>query len=159
MLVTGLYYIWCVSWVFGSPMWLYKWKFSNWHQSPLSGPIMLEISLNNHKFLCGCGWVDVGQWLHLGMHGCGNMGGLESLGGIKCTKSTQNWTKYTSSAPSQQKCPHPMNGSAPEIMGVHMWLVDWFGVPMWVVEPQFDMAYVQLSTPSPPHSVLKIKRK
>ena len=44
------------------------------------------------------------------------------------------------------------------MMFVHMWLSDYAGVPMWVIKPQLSMAYVHLSTPSPPHSVLKLKK-
>ena len=149
MLVTVLYYIKSVSWGFGSPMWLYKWKLPNWHQFPLGGPITLQISPNNHEVLCGRGWGNVGQWLHLGMHGCGNLGGLESQGGIKCTKSRQKWTKSTSSAPSQPKCPHSVNGSAPEMMRVHMSMVDWAGALIWVWMHRFSWLLFQPSTLSP----------
>ena len=157
MLLSGLYYIIRILWVFGSPMWLYKSKFPNWHQSPLGGPITPQISPNSHKLLYGHGWDDVGQLLHLGMCGCGNLGGLESQSGIKCNKSSQKWEKSTSSAPSQPSYPHSMNGSAPKIMRENILMVDWFGVLMWVWKPQFDLAFFQLSTPSPPHSVLKLK--
>ena len=50
-----------------------------------------------------------------------------------------------------------MYGSTQEMMEVHMWLFDWAGVLMWVWKPQFDLAFVQLSTPSPPHSALMQK--
>ena len=120
------------------PIWLYKWKLPNWHQSPLGGPIMLQISPNGHEMLCGCGWGYMGKLLHLFMCGCGNMGEWESLGGIQCTKSTQNWEKSTSSAPSQLSCPHSMNGSTPEMMRVKMWLVNWSRVLIWVWMHQFD---------------------
>ena len=66
----------------------------------------------------------VGELLHLGMRGCGNVGGLESKCGINCTKSSKKWTKSTSNAPSQPSCPHSMNGSALAMMRAHMWLVD-----------------------------------
>ena len=157
MLLLGLFYIWNFLGGFGSPMWVYKSKLPNWHQSPLGGPIMPQISPNSHELLTGHGWSDVGQLLHLGMHGCGNVGGLESQGGIKCTKSRQKWTKSTSSAPSQPRCPNSMNGSIPAMMRVHMWLFYWAGLLMCMRMPQFDLAFVQLSTPSPPHSVLMQK--
>ena len=137
-----LYYIIRVSWGFGIPLLLYKWKFPNWHQSPLGGPITLQIIPNGHKLLCGSGWGDVGKWLHLGMRGCGNMGVLESLGGIQCTKSAQNWTKSTSRAPSQPSCPQSMNGSTTTITRVHMWMVDWAGVILWVWMHQFSWLLV-----------------
>ena len=149
MFLMGLYYIIRVLWGFGIPLLLYKWKFPNWHQSPLGRPITLQISPNNHELLSVHGWGDVGKLLHLIMHGCGNMGGLEPLGGIKCTKSSKKWTKSTSSALTKKRCPHSMNGSTPEIMRAHMWLVDWAGVLMWVWMPQFDLVFVQLSTLSP----------
>ena len=56
------------------------------------------------------------------MDGCGKIGGLEALGGIKCTKLAQNWAESTSSAPSPQNYPHSMNGSAPKIMRAHMYI-------------------------------------
>ena len=56
------------------------------------------------------------------MCGCGNMGGLESLGGIKFTKSGQNWAKSTSNAPNQPSCPYSMNGRAPAMMREYMCL-------------------------------------
>ena len=148
-----------VLWGFGIPMWVYKSKFPNWHQSPVGVPIMPQISPNSHELLNGRGWDDVGQLLHLGMHGCGNLGGLESQCGIKCTKSSQKWTKSTSSAPIQPSYPHSMNGSAPEMMRAHNWMVDLAGVLMWVLNPQFDLAFVQLSTHSPPHSVIMLKKQ
>ena len=134
-------------------------KLPNWHQTPLGGPILSQISLNVHELLNWHGWCVMGQWLHLGQHGCGKMDGLDSQCNINCTKSSQIWAKSHSSALSQLSCPHSMNGSAPEMMEAHMWLVDWAGVPMWVWKPQFFMAYVQLSTPSPPHSVLKLNKQ
>ena len=149
MLVSGLYYIKSVSWSLGSPMWLYKWNWTNWPQSPLRGPNTLQISPNGHELLCGHGWGDVEKLLHLGMHGCGNLGGLESLGGIKCTKSSQNWKKSTSSAPSQPNCPHSMNGSASEMMRENMWMVDWARALMWVWIPESNWLLVQLSTLCP----------
>ena len=149
MLLTGLYYIIRVSWGFGSPMWVYKSKFPNWNQSPLGGPITPQISPNSHELLIGHGWDDVGQLLHLGMHGCGNLCGLQSQCGIKCTKSSKKWTKSTSSAPSQPSCPHSMNGSAPTMMRAHMCLLDWDGVLMWAWFPQFYLAFFHLSTLSP----------
>ena len=125
--------------------------------SPLGGSITPQISPNNHELLTGHDWDDVGQLLHLGMHGCGNMGGLESQGGIKYTKSIQKWKKSTSSTPSQPSCPHSMNGSIETKMRAHIWLIEWDVVIMWVWNPQFDFSFVQLSTPSPPHSVLMQK--
>ena len=146
MLVTVLYYIWSGSWGFGSPKRLYMWNWPNWPQSPLGEPKTLQISPNGHEFLCGIEWGDMGKLLHLGMHGCAKIGGWEALGGIKCTKSAQNWTKSTSSAPSQPNCPHSMNGSAPEMMRVYMYMVDWVGALMWVWMHQFSWLLVQLST-------------
>ena len=154
MLLSGIYYNIGFSWGFGSPMWAYKSKLPNWHQTPLGGPIMPQINPNSHKMLTRRGWSDVGQWLHLGMCGCGNMGCLESQCGINYTKSSKKWTKSASSAPSQPNCPPSMIGTAPTIMRAHMWLIYWDGVLMWVWIPQFDLAFVQLSTRSPPHSVL-----
>ena len=46
------------------------------------------------------------------------IGEWEALGGIKCTKSVQNWTKSTPNAPSQPQCPHSMNVNAPTMMRV-----------------------------------------
>ena len=66
----------------------------------------------------------MGQLLHLGHCVCGKIDGLESQCNINCTKSSQIWEKSYSSAPSQLACPHSMNGSAPEIMAVHMWLLE-----------------------------------
>ena len=100
----------------------------------------------------------MGQLLHLVQSGFGKMDGLDSECNINCTKSSQIWEKSLSSAPSQLAYPHSMNGSAPEMMDVHMWLDNKARVPIWVIEPQLDMAYVHLSTPSQPHSVLKLKK-
>ena len=149
MLLSGIYYIWKFLWGFGSPMWVYKSKLPNWHQIPLGGPIAPQINPKSHQFLTRHGWSDVGQWLHLSLCGCGNLGGLESQGGIKCTKSSQKWTKSTSSAPSQPRCPHSMNGRAPKMMRTHMWMVDWVGALIWVWMHQFSWLLVQLSTLSP----------
>ena len=146
MLVIGLYYIRSVFWGLGTPMWLHKWTWPNWPQSPLGWPIMLQISPNGHELLCGHGWGDMGSYLHLGMCVCIELGRLEALGGIKWTKPAQKWTKSTSNAPSQPNCPHSMNGSAPTMMRAHMWMVDWVGALMWVWMHQFSWLLVQLST-------------
>ena len=50
-------------------------------------------------------------------------GCLDSQCNINCTKSSQIWAKSHSSAPSQLACPHSMNGRAPGMMRVHMWLL------------------------------------
>ena len=133
-------------------------KLPNWHQTPLGGPITSQISPNGHEFMWH-GWCVVVQWLHLGHHGCGKLGGLESQCNINCTKSSEIWGKSHSSTPSQLVCPHSMNGSTLEMMDVNMWLFYYSRVPTWVIEPQIDMACVHLSTPSPPHSVLKLKKQ
>ena len=126
---------------------------------PVGGPISSQISPNGHKLIKWHGGCLLGQLLHIGQCGCGKRDGLDSQCNINCTKSSQIWAKSHSSTPSQLAYPHSMNGSEPRIMDVHMWLDDQAGVPMWVIEPQVDMAYVHLSTPSPPHSVLKLKKE
>ena len=45
------------------------------------------------------------------------------------------------------------------MMDVHILLDYYTGVLMWVIEPQLNMAYVYLSTPSPPDRVLKLKKQ
>ena len=134
-------------------------KLPNWHQTPLGGPISSQISPNGHELLKWHGWFVLGQWLHLGKCGCGKMDGLESQCNINCTKSSQIWAKSHSSTPSQLGCPHSMNGSALSMMVVQTWLVYWARMLMWVWKPQFDLAFDQLSHPSPPHSVLKLKKQ
>ena len=107
----------------GKPNVTVQVKLAKLASIPLGGPITLQISLNGHEYLCGCGWGDMRSSLHLAMHGCEKIGGLEALGGIKCTKSAQNWTKYPYSTLGQQKCPHSVNGTAPTMMKMHMWRV------------------------------------
>ena len=133
------------------------WNWTNWPQSPLGGPNLLQISPDGHEFLCGHGRSDLEKSWLLGMCGCAKIGEWEALSGIKCTKSVQNWTESTSHAPSQPNCPHSMNGSTTRMMREHMWMVDWDGALMWVWMPQFNWLFSQLSTLSPNHSVLMHK--
>ena len=79
-------------------------------------------------------WMEVGTWMKwLGeIMTPWNMWvwKIRWLRGSRVHWMLQNWTKYTSSAPSQPSFPHSMNGTAPAMMRVHIWLVDWVGVLM-----------------------------